>query len=197
MNPMSLKNNLLKFKNLEQKIVLYILCIHHKNTPISTETYTQQMKNTTNTLRIPDMFSQIAPQTPLGTLVNCNTKWTKLTYPPSPPPTIQIPTNPRNINPEQCLPLKFSPQFCYYTDGSFKPPKQTNNGQHRREKIGYGIYNPFKNLKVAKGLPGLQNILRAEMMAIHHTLQLLTTTYRNELAHIFTDYLNILFLLNT
>ena len=35
------------------------------------------------------------------------------------------------------------------------------------------------------------------MMAIHHTLQLLTTTYRNEPAHIFTDCLNVLYVLNT
>ena len=35
------------------------------------------------------------------------------------------------------------------------------------------------------------------MMAIHHTLQLLTTTYQNEPAHIFTDCLNILYLFNT
>ena len=35
------------------------------------------------------------------------------------------------------------------------------------------------------------------MMAIHHTLQLLTTTYQNEPAHIFIDCLNILYLLNT
>jgi ribonuclease HI len=35
------------------------------------------------------------------------------------------------------------------------------------------------------------------MMAIHHTLQLLTTTYRDELAHIFIDCLNVLYLLNT
>ena len=34
-------------------------------------------------------------------------------------------------------------------------------------------------------------------MAIDHTLQLLTTTYRDELAHIFTYYLNFLYLLNT
>jgi hypothetical protein len=46
-------------------------------------------------------------------------------------------------------------------------------------------------------LPGLQNILRAEMMAIHHTLRLLTTTYRDEPTHIFTYYLNVLYLLNT
>ena len=37
------------------------------------------------------------------------------------------------------------------------------------KKVGYGIYNPFKNLKIAKRLPGLQNILQAKMMAIHHT----------------------------
>ena len=35
------------------------------------------------------------------------------------------------------------------------------------------------------------------MMAIHHNPQLLTTTYQNELAHIFTNRLNILYLLNT
>ena len=34
-------------------------------------------------------------------------------------------------------------------------------------------------------------------MAIHHTLCLLTTTYRNEPAHIFTECLNILYLINT
>ena len=34
-------------------------------------------------------------------------------------------------------------------------------------------------------------------MAVHHTLRLLITTYRNELAHIFTDCLNVLYLINT
>ena len=34
-------------------------------------------------------------------------------------------------------------------------------------------------------------------MAIHHTLRLLTTTYRNEPAHIFIDCLNVLYLINT
>ena len=34
-------------------------------------------------------------------------------------------------------------------------------------------------------------------MAIHHTLRLLTTTYRNEPAHIFTNCFNVLYLLNT
>jgi hypothetical protein len=35
------------------------------------------------------------------------------------------------------------------------------------------------------------------MVAVHHTLQLLTTTYRDEPTHIFTYYLNVLYLLNT
>ena len=34
-------------------------------------------------------------------------------------------------------------------------------------------------------------------MAIHHTLRLLTTTYRDEPAHTFTDCLDVLYLLNT
>ena len=34
-------------------------------------------------------------------------------------------------------------------------------------------------------------------MAIHHTLRLLTTTYRNEPAHVFTDCLNVLYHINT
>jgi hypothetical protein len=59
------------------------------------------------------------------------------------------------------------------------------------------IYNPFKNLKIAERLPRLQNILRAKLMAIHHTLCLLTTTYRNEPTHIFNDCLNVLYLLKT
>ena len=35
------------------------------------------------------------------------------------------------------------------------------------------------------------------MMAMHHTLQLLTTTYCNEPTHVFTDCLNVLYLLTT
>jgi ribonuclease HI len=34
-------------------------------------------------------------------------------------------------------------------------------------------------------------------MAIHHTLKLLTSTYTHEPAHIFTDCLNVLYLINT
>src|ERR1700738_1377156 len=35
------------------------------------------------------------------------------------------------------------------------------------------------------------------MMAIHHTLQFLTTTYCDDTTHMFTNCLNVLYLLNT
>ena len=117
---------------------IQIICIHHKNTSIGTETFAQQMKNIANTLHIPEMVCQIAPPIPPDTPVNRNKKWDKLTYPPPPiPPTTQIPTYLWNINPVQCLPLKYLPQFCYYTDGSFKPPKQINNGDGKKLDMAF------------------------------------------------------------
>jgi hypothetical protein len=107
------------------------------------------MNDIANTLQIPTMFNQAAPPTPMATPVNHSTKWAKLTYPPL-PPIIQPLDTPLIICPERCLPLKYPPQFCYYTDGSFKPPKETSRGHWKREKMGYGIYNPFKDLKIAK-----------------------------------------------
>jgi len=66
-----------------------------------------------------------------------------------------------------------------------------------REKAGFGIYNGPKKLQIAERLHGLQNILRAELMAVHKMLTILTTTYNNEPANIFTDCVNVLYLLNT
>ena len=90
------------------------------------------------------------------------------------------------------LPLKFNPDHSYYTDGSFKEPTE---GQ--RETAGYGIFKATKELGISHRLYGLQNILRAEMMAIHKTLQILNTNYSNEPANIFTNCINALYLLNT
>ena len=129
-----------------------------------------------NTLQISTIFNTTAPPTPINTLVNRNKKWSQLTYPP-PPPLTHVTNIPITTNQDICLPLKYQPQFCYYTDGSFIPPKEITHGHYKREKTRYGIYNPFKNLKISERLPGVQNILRAELMAIHHTLCLLTTTY--------------------
>ena len=142
------------------------------------------------------MFTQRAPPTLQDTPVNRSIKWSRLTYPPQ-PPTTQTPNIPLINNIDKCLPLKYLPQFCYYIDGSFKPPKETSQGHWKRKKAWYGIYNFIKNLKIAIRLPGLHNILLAKLMAIHHTLQLLTTTYCGERAHIFMVCRNVLYLLNT
>jgi hypothetical protein len=150
--------------------------------------YARHMDILATTLQIPSILTTIDPPTPLNTPVNRSKTWSQLPYMPSPPPHPTTPLPPIT-NQTICLPLIYQPQFCYYTDGSFIPPKALTQEQWIREKAGYGVYNPFKNLKIAERLPRLQNILRAEFMAIHHVLCLLTTTYRNEPAHIFTDCL--------
>ena len=158
--------------------------------------YARRMDSLGTILQIPSMFAINVPPTPLNTFVNRSKKWSQLSYLTT-APTTHIINIPPLQNSNICLPLKYPLQYCYYTDGSFIPPKAITAEQWIREKAGYGIYNPFKNLQISARLPGLQNILRAELMAVHHTLCLLTTTYRNEPAHIFTDCLNVLYLINT
>ena len=65
------------------------------------------------------------------------------------------------------------------------------------KKIGYGVYNQSKNLELAVRLPSLQNIFRAELMAIRATLKIINEEYPNEPAHIFTDCLNGLYIIKT
>jgi hypothetical protein len=85
------------------------------------------MNDTANTLQIPTMFHQVAPHTPIDTPIYYNTTWTKLIY--LPPQLIQTKEIPLVINLERCLPLQYPPQHCYYTNMSFKPPKETSSGQ--------------------------------------------------------------------
>ena len=106
-----------------------------------------------NILQIPTMFTKITP-TPINTPINRSMTWSKLIYPPHPPIT-QTTDTPLITNLDSFPPLKYQPQFCYYIDGPFKPPKETTQGHLKREKAGYGIYNPFKNLRIAGWLPRL------------------------------------------
>jgi hypothetical protein len=64
-------------------------------------------------------------------------------------------------------------------------------------RAGYGIWNPLLKINIPHRLIGLKNILRAEISAIHHTLQILIQEFPYEPAHIFTDSLNSLYLINT
>jgi hypothetical protein len=78
------------------------------------------------------------------------------------------------------------------------PPKQTTNSHWKKKKVGYGIFNPTKaEIQISKRLPGLQTCFRAELMVIHKTLRRITTKYTNEPTHIFTNYLNCIYILNT
>ena len=59
--------------------------------------------------------------------------------------------------------------------------------------MGYGIYN----LELVVRLLGLQNIFRAELMAIHTILKIINDEYSNEVVHIFTNCLNGLYIIRT
>jgi ribonuclease HI len=86
------------------------------------------------------------------------------------------------------------PKNSYFTDGSFTPPKPEAPDE-LSDIAGYGIYNKEKNIKIALKLPGLQNILRAELIAIHDTFKITATDI--EPTYIFTDNLNSIYLINT
>jgi ribonuclease HI len=147
----------------------------------------------TNNIQINPSYITTPPPTPINTKVHKHPKWNKSSYPP-------------HLNLANTLPLpdfpsihqsKFLPQYCYYIDGSFTPPKKQANGSWDPTQAGYGIWNPLHKINLPQRLIGLQNILCAEISAIHHTLYILIQEFPNELAHTFTDSLNSLYLINT
>ena len=137
---------------------LQIFCIHHQNNHIGTYEQMNELTDIANNIRILQIHTQIAPPTPVNTIVNPSITWAKLNY-PNAPTNYNIPI-PQLPNYQTNLPLKFHPQFSYYTDGSFMKPKELNLGEWRGERVGYGIYSP-KGLNISKRLHGHQNILRA------------------------------------
>jgi hypothetical protein len=50
----------------------------------------------------------------------------------------------------------------------------------------------MRNIHISTRLPGLQNILRAKLLAIHHTLQLLLAQFLHEPAYILTNTIYLL-----
>jgi ribonuclease HI len=175
--------------------ILYIYCIHHQNNPIRPSLQLQNLNPILQNLNIQHYeihpIGPIPPHTP----VNPNAHWHKSPYPPSlrrhTISSLPLPTYATHFPP------KFQPKISYYTDGSFIPPKENNDGLWTSETAGYGIYNFTKNLAVSQRLPGLQNILRAELMVIHHAIKIIIQEYPHEPTYIFTDSLNSLYLLNT
>jgi hypothetical protein len=69
--------------------------------------------------------TQEAQPTPPNIQLNHISQWDTLTYPSLLPFTILPPPLPTYNND---YPLKFPPKFSYYTNGSFVPPKEQDNG---------------------------------------------------------------------
>jgi hypothetical protein len=140
----------------KESSTLQIFCIHHQNNNIGTYKQMKLLKDIADNLQILQSRTQIAPPTPSNITVNSSKKWSKSNY-PNIPPYNNIPA-PKLPNYQTNLPLKFHPQFSYYTDGSFTKPKEITPGEWRRERVGYGIYSP-KGLNIANRLHGHHNIL--------------------------------------
>jgi hypothetical protein len=137
-----------------EKLAIQILCIHHKTTTIGDISTMQQLNDYfPNT----PLLIQIAQPTPPHTKVQIHKTWHTL---PDPPPLLYTHhiTNPLP-NYTFALPIKFPPEYSYYTNGSFKPPKQISTNNWRPETASYGIYSPIKDLQILERLLGLQNIL--------------------------------------
>jgi hypothetical protein len=172
---------------------LHIYCIHHQEAVLF-NTNNIQLLPILHTLNILNATPHETQPTPPNIHVNHIPQWDTLLYPsllsltitPPPLPTYHIPH-----------PLKFPPEFSYYTDGSFMPPRQQEDGFWARETSRYGIFNSIKHIEISRHLPRLQNILRAEFTIIHHALILINDRFLKEPAYIFTNSLNSLFLLNT
>jgi ribonuclease HI len=77
------------------------------------------------------------------------------------------------------------------------PPKKLSENIWEPVRAGYGIWNLLLKINISRRLIGLQNILRAEISAIYHTLLILNHEFPQEPAYIFTDSLNSLYLINT
>ena len=121
---------------------IHVLCIHHKTSRLETREYARHMDILGTTLQITSIFYTIVPPTPLNTPVNRSKIWSQLTYMPS-PSTTQTTNIPPINNQNICLPLKYQPQLCYYTDGSFIPPKAItkNNGFAKKHAMEYRLWN--------------------------------------------------------
>ena len=97
--------------------------------------------NVCDNLNINLTTTQIAPLSQQNIEINKSKTWNALTY--SSPNTHNHNTIPPIPNYENKTPLKFSPQYCFYIDGSFNPPKKIGD-TWLREEVGYSTYRQEK-----------------------------------------------------
>ena len=170
-----------------------IICVHNQSslspnvqTPHTLKQLLQQLTNThINTHPItPNLthykvkLSNIWKDTPTVNMLHTNNHI-----------TIPLPNTYTHMHPP-----KFPPQQCIYTGGSFIPPTKNSEGQIVGNTAGAGVYSPNNDTRIAKRLPGYQNILRAELYAIFLAIKNIKTTQTD--THIFTDSLNSIYLIN-
>jgi hypothetical protein len=107
-----------------ESLAIRILCIHHKNTAINIPNFRTKLIQEINNIQINPSYKTTPLPTPINTKVHKHPKWNKSPYPP-------------HLNQANILPLSdflnthqpnFLPPYCYYTDGSFTPPKKQANG---------------------------------------------------------------------
>jgi ribonuclease HI len=169
-----------------------ILCIHHQTLEINIADLETKLIQITKNLNLNPPYIKAPLPTPMNVKVHKHPKWNKTPYPThrsqNTPP--QLPNFLQNLH------QKFPPQYCYYTDRSFIPPKNLSENIWEPARAGYGIWNPLLKINISRRLIGLQNILR-EISAIYHTLLILNHEFPQEPTHIFTDSLNSLYLINT
>jgi hypothetical protein len=175
----------------KETLSIKILCIHHQTTKINIADLETKLLQITTNLKINPPYIKTPPPTPLNVKVHKHPKWNKTPYPINRSQS----TSPQLSNFPQNQHQKFPPQYCYYTDSSFTPPKKLSENIWKPARTGYGIWNPLLKINISRRLIGLQNILRAEISAIYHTLLTLNHDFPQELAHIFTDSLNSLYLI--
>lgn len=100
------------------------------------------------TLQIPESYTKLPQQTPTNTIGNKHTKWNKTTHLPILQQNIlTLPPLPNYIHIRL---LKYLPQYSYYIDGSFKPPKEIRPQIWKEERARYNIYNPYNNKIIRK-----------------------------------------------
>lgn len=116
------------------------------------------------------------------TLVEYKVKFTKLwrTTPNTTPSTSHNNTYPSQHVIRQ-KPPKYNPQQYYYTNGSFIPLNEHGIGN----TTGLEAYSPNNNIHIAKRLPGLPNILHAELYTLLITL--IATKDKPQDTYIFTQ----------
>lgn len=108
-----------------ESLAIHTLCIHHQNHNFGTTDQIDAIKITIENMQIPQYYVQQTPPTSPNTIVYKNNKWNKISYPPHKNlRNVYIPTLP---NFEVNTTLKIPPQYSYYTDGSFMPPKKARD----------------------------------------------------------------------